>query len=137
MKIKLVIIALFYFFDLSAQDTSCLKMFESKTIRQEGNSFIINDKTVQFSEVKLLLQNSDVSKNDFLIYKKARSKSKILLISSTVLVGSAILLRNSNKKLAIGLAIGGLVSQYISIPITLGSKKHLDRSIYGYNKSVF
>lgn len=121
---------------LLAQESRCSKRFEEKTIQNLGSGFTLNKQPFTFRQMETLLKGNTASATDFAIYKKGRTASIIFAAASTALMGSGLIIRNTNKNLSNGFLIAGVSLNVISFPITINTKKHLRQSIYQYNKSV-
>jgi hypothetical protein len=118
---------------LHAQRDSLLKVYNKEVISY-GTVFIKDGEKMRFNEVQGLLLKFPDSGAEFLMYKKKSTVSRVLMISSLILVGAALSERNTD--LGYVFVLSGIG---VGIPATILGRKsyrHLQNSIWLYNRDI-
>lgn len=119
-----------------AQDSSFQKKIETFIIQNDGSNYLLNNKIITTKDFKELLLSNTHSSAFYTLFKKKFTTAKILSTSALLLSIIAITQKNNNETLSAGLAIAGLSTTIISLPIIKGSRMNFKKAIYFYNKSI-
>jgi hypothetical protein len=118
-----------------SQKTS-LQQYDSLTIQHYGDRYMINNMVIKKNRLEPILAKYDVSNNELNLSKKYASTAGWLGLATIGFTIAGITQINKSDALAYGFVGAGLVANFISIPIQLNSKRHLDKAIWLYNRSV-
>lgn len=150
MKIsKPVLLVLFstLFFSFSAKSQanstrdSLIKAYEQGSIMLQNGRYVINGESFRmgFGQRKMgeTLKKSPLAYAEFELFKKSQSKALgFYIVGLSAIVAGLFINKKTDRDLAGGLVVGGLVSTIISLPIIAKSTKHFHRSIWIYNRDV-
>jgi len=93
-----------------------------------------NGKSYTFKEMKAVVSFSREASLSYHEFMKDRTTYGILLVSSALLIGGALLAKSPELKG--GLAIGGVLSATIALPVGKRSFYNLNRTIWIYNREM-
>jgi len=93
-----------------------------------------NGKFHTFKEMETVVRFSPEASLSYHQFMKGRTTYGILLVSSALLIGGALLAKSPELKG--GLAIGGVLSATIALPVGKRSFYNLNRTIWIYNREM-
>ena len=121
-----------------AQDSSTvLNKYDQRTIYQYGNKYMLNENLVNAKYLGDYLSKFDKSSLHFSQYKKLNRKAAIyrLLSLGVYVAGLSLIGRNNDLALA-GVGTGLLLNFSTAMPLSNTARKHLQKSIWLYNREV-
>ena len=121
-----------------AQDSSTIiSKYDQRTIYQYGKKYILNENPLKTRHLSDYLTKFNKSSVDFSRYKKLNRKAAAYGLLSLVLYVKGLSLIDTNNDLALGFAGTGLLLGFsTAVPISNRARKHLQRSIWLYNREV-
>lgn len=119
-----------------SQSNSFASAYESKTIFQYGNSYLLNKQKVRYKELEGLLTKYDASGSEYKQYHRLSSQSGLLALLMLGCYITAATQANKNEHLAAGLFAAGAIANIIAIPISGSARKHMQKAVWFYNRDV-
>lgn len=118
------------------QIDSFASAYEQKTIFQYGERYTLNGQKLKFKEMENYLTKFNPSGSEYKQYKKFSTRAGFFSIAMIGSYIAALTQIDKNNKLAAGLMITGFAANLIAIPISTKARKHLQKSVWFYNRDI-
>jgi hypothetical protein len=135
MKKLVCLILLFHsFYTFSQAVDSIYKKYNSGLLHRSGYSIMKGGDKINFLELAKEFSMSDLGLDQFKLFKRKRTTSRVLLFLSVASGFTAAAINNSNQKLAYGFLGGQFILLTGSMAYRQEANKYLDRAIWLRNK---
>jgi len=121
----------------SQDSASVTTKYEQQTIYLYGSKYRLNNQVINQNKIGAYLLHSPEASPDFGLYKKFRRKAGLFVLLGLGTYVAGLTQIDSNNNLAFGLmGAGTLLNFTTTFPLTIKATKHLQKSVWLYNKTV-
>lgn len=120
-------------FNIYAQDTRLLDVYNKEVISY-GRNYILNDTVIRFRDVRQLLIKYPDSRSAYLIYKRKSDQATFAAIPGLGLTLASFAFKDRDAQFAA--LTGGIVLGFVSSALRGKGYKHLQNSLWLYNRDV-
>jgi hypothetical protein len=119
-----------------AQDENLAKKYEQKTVFLYGSQYMLDGERLPTSGLKIILSKYTDSKDEYISARKWTTIGQVLSLASVGMSFYSLSQIRTNTRNSRNFFLASIVTTYVSMPFLKKGKKHLQKSVWLYNKNV-